>query len=118
MHLSPRGMMGSLQKDSRAGAFSLRLAGGIRAYTEPRPALVLVTSAATERNARIGDDAEARAADIPIVQLNPQVRARGCPCQGWLGHVRRVPRPISALFAPVLLCVIGRTARCLIPRMS
>lgn len=30
-----------------------------------------MSSAGVERNARIGDDAEARAADIPIVQLNP-----------------------------------------------
>lgn len=45
--------------------------GGISAYKEARPALVAVTSAAVERNAIIGDDAEARARDIPIVQLNP-----------------------------------------------
>ena len=30
-----------------------------------------VSSAAVERNAIIGDDAEARKKDIPIVQLNP-----------------------------------------------
>jgi hypothetical protein len=30
-----------------------------------------VSSATTERNALIGDDAEKRSADVPIVQLNP-----------------------------------------------
>ena len=52
------------------GAFRLDV-GGISAFTTPRPALVLISSAGTERNARIGDDAEARKRDIPIVQLNP-----------------------------------------------
>ena len=37
----------------------------------PRPAIVFVTSAGVERNAKIGDDETARKADIPIVQLNP-----------------------------------------------
>ena len=37
----------------------------------PPPVAVLLTSASTERNARVGDDAAARAADIPIVRLNP-----------------------------------------------
>lgn len=41
------------------------------AYTAARPAVALVTSAAVERNAVIGDDVAARKADIPIVQLNP-----------------------------------------------
>lgn len=41
------------------------------AYTSPRPAVALITSAAVERNAVIGDNVAARAADIPIVQLNP-----------------------------------------------
>lgn len=31
----------------------------------------MVSSSAVERNAIIGDDAEARKLDIPIVQLNP-----------------------------------------------
>ena len=44
---------------------------GIQAYTEPRPALVFITSAGVERNAIIGDDEVARKKDIPIVQLNP-----------------------------------------------
>lgn len=44
---------------------------GIQAYTEPRPALVFITSAGVERNAKIGDDEAARKRDIPIVQLNP-----------------------------------------------
>lgn len=54
-----------------AGPFTLEIEGGFTAYTAPRPALVLVSSAGTERNAVIGDDAAARKADIPIVQLNP-----------------------------------------------
>jgi NAD(P)H-binding len=54
-----------------AGAFTLEIDGGIGAYTAPRPALVLISSAGTERNAIIGDDSAARQADIPIVQLNP-----------------------------------------------
>eukprot|EP00873_Tetraselmis_striata_P015836 jgi/Tetstr1/436100/TSEL_024948.t1 len=53
------------------GEFRLLIDGGVRAYKEPRPQFVMVSSAGVERNARIGDDAEARAADIPIVQLNP-----------------------------------------------
>eukprot|EP00955_Chlamydomonas_euryale_P118473 366546-Chlamydomonas_euryale.AAC.6 len=32
---------------------------------------LLISSAGVERNAIIGDDEEARKADIPIVQLNP-----------------------------------------------
>lgn len=55
----------------RAGPFSLEIEGGFTAYTAPRPSLVLVSSAGTERNAVIGDDAAARSSDIPIVQLNP-----------------------------------------------
>ena len=47
------------------------MSGGFSAYITPKPSLVLVSSAATERNALISDDAEARKADIPIVQLNP-----------------------------------------------
>ena len=43
----------------------------IAAYTAPRPALVLISSAGTERNAAIGSNTELRDADIPIVQLNP-----------------------------------------------
>jgi hypothetical protein len=53
------------------GPFALQIDGGISAYTTPRPALVLVSSATTERNALIGDDAAKRSADVPIVQLNP-----------------------------------------------
>ena len=48
-----------------------QISGGFYGYTAPKPSLVLVSSAATERNALIGDNAEARKADIPIVQLNP-----------------------------------------------
>ncbi|CAK0786611.1 hypothetical protein CVIRNUC_009825 [Coccomyxa viridis] len=55
----------------KAGRFSLKVFKGIQAYTEPRPALVFITSAGVERNANIGDDEAARKKDIPIVQLNP-----------------------------------------------
>jgi uncharacterized protein YbjT (DUF2867 family) len=54
----------------RPGAFKLEVAH-IAAWAAPRPALVLLSSAGTERNARIGDDAAARKLDIPIIQLNP-----------------------------------------------
>ncbi|EIE22978.1 CIA30-domain-containing protein [Coccomyxa subellipsoidea C-169] len=54
-----------------AGKFSLKIKGGIQGFREPRPAIVFVTSAGVERNAKIGDDETARKADIPIVQLNP-----------------------------------------------
>jgi len=53
------------------GTWKLDIDGGVRAYTEPRPQLVMISSAGVERNAIIGDDEEARKADIPIVQLNP-----------------------------------------------
>lgn len=49
----------------------LQVLKGIQAYTEPRPALVFITSAGVERIANIGDDEAARKKDIPIVQLNP-----------------------------------------------
>ncbi|KAF8071307.1 IP5P13 [Scenedesmus sp. PABB004] len=55
----------------RPGPFTLCIAGGISAYAAPRPAVVAISSAGVERNAIIGDDAAARKADIPIVQLNP-----------------------------------------------
>ena len=53
------------------GREMLQVFKGIQAYTEPRPALVFITSAGVERNANIGDDEAARKKDIPIVQLNP-----------------------------------------------
>ena len=59
------------------GAFELEVDGsvGVKLFKESpalrRPACVLLTSAAIERNARIGDDAAKRAADVPIVRLNP-----------------------------------------------
>ncbi|PRW55975.1 nadh:ubiquinone oxidoreductase complex i intermediate-associated 30 [Chlorella sorokiniana] len=55
----------------RPGPFELRIEGGIRAYRDPRPQLIMVSSAGVERNAKIGLDEEARKKDIPIVQLNP-----------------------------------------------
>ena len=54
-----------------AGAFQLEIDGGLQAFRAPRPAMVLLSSAGTERNARIGDDLQLRDADIPILQLNP-----------------------------------------------
>lgn len=55
--------------------------------------VILVSSAGVERNAKIGDDEEARKKDIPIVQLNPG--GARCPfslalqvlncCLGWSG---------------------------------
>lgn len=55
----------------KPGPFALEIAGGIGAFTAPRPQLLVVGSAGVERNAIIGDDAEARKKDIPIIQLNP-----------------------------------------------
>jgi len=56
--------------DFTPGPFKLDIEA-IGAFREQRPALVLLSSAGTERNARIGDDPELRKKDIPIVQLNP-----------------------------------------------
>jgi hypothetical protein len=53
------------------GPFEIQFEGGIRGYTAPKPQIVLISSAGVERNAKIGDDEEARKKDIPIVQLNP-----------------------------------------------
>jgi uncharacterized protein YbjT (DUF2867 family) len=55
----------------RPGEFRLEIDGGIGAYRAPKPALIMTSTAAVERNAIIGDDEVARKADIPIVQLNP-----------------------------------------------
>ena len=53
------------------GPFELCIESGIKAYTEDKPQIVLISSAGVERNAKIGDDEAARKADIPIIQLNP-----------------------------------------------
>lgn len=55
----------------RPGQFRLEIDGGISAFRSPKPALVMMSTAAVERNAIIGNDEAARKADIPIVQLNP-----------------------------------------------
>ncbi|KAF5834423.1 complex I intermediate-associated protein 30-domain-containing protein [Dunaliella salina] len=55
----------------RPGPFQLLMDGGVRAYKAPRPQIVMVSSAGVERNAIVGDDAERRKKQIPIVQLNP-----------------------------------------------
>ena len=49
----------------------MQVVGGISGWRAARPQVLLVSSAAVERNARIGNDEAARKADIPIVQLNP-----------------------------------------------
>lgn len=51
--------------------FVIQFEKGIYGYKDEQPAVVLVSSAAVERNALVGDDQEARKKDIPIVQLNP-----------------------------------------------
>ncbi|KAL4536080.1 hypothetical protein Ndes2437B_g05513 [Nannochloris sp. 'desiccata'] len=53
------------------GLFEIQFEGGIRGFMAPKPQIVLISSAGVERNAKIGDDEEARKKDIPIVQLNP-----------------------------------------------
>jgi uncharacterized protein YbjT (DUF2867 family) len=55
----------------RPGPFKVEIDCGVRGFAAQRPAVVMLTSAAVERNARIGDGVEARAADVPIVRLNP-----------------------------------------------
>ena len=86
------------------------------AYTAARPAVALITSASVERNAVIGDNVAARAADIPIVQLNPAgalnwkykgetaLRESGVACAPHPARQRRacvhVPRNEPALINP------------------
>lgn len=55
----------------KPGKFELQIADGIAGFKDERPRILMVSSAAVERNAIIGDDLEARKKDIPIVQLNP-----------------------------------------------
>ena len=64
-------MSSSHHLPSDATCLLLQIDGGIRAFSDVKPAVVMLSSAAVERNAIIGDDAEARKRDIPIVQLNP-----------------------------------------------
>ena len=61
----------SPQELSSTTFVGVQIKGGIQGFREPKPAIVFVTSAGVERNARIGDDEVARKKDIPIVQLNP-----------------------------------------------
>ena len=96
-----------------AGKFELEVRGGVRAFTAPAPAILLLSSAGTERNARIGDDAAARAADVPIVRLNPggalnwkyvgEAAVRGCGlpyavlrCTGFRDDLDDAPRKKEA----------------------
>jgi hypothetical protein len=55
----------------REGKFLLQLKGGVSLFKEERPSVVLVSSAAVERNQTITSE-EQRLKDIPIVQLNPR----------------------------------------------
>jgi hypothetical protein len=41
------------------GPFELTIGGGLSAYRDPRPQLLVISSAGVERNAIIGDDAGA-----------------------------------------------------------
>ena len=100
-----------------AGAFKLAIEGGMAAYTAARPAVALVTSAAVERNAVIGDDVAARKADIPIVQLNPAgslnwkykgevaLRESGVSCAPRSSVAGSPPRPPAA--AMIHACTRG-----------
>ena len=85
----------------------LQVSGGFYGFTAPRPSLVLVSSAATERNALIGDDAEARKADIPIVQLNPGALVVVFSCAALLST------PVLDFLA---LCVRHKAARFTVSR--
>jgi len=53
----------------KPGPFSLKIKE-ISAYSAPRPAFLLLSSAGSERNAKVETEEE-RKAEIPIVQLNP-----------------------------------------------
>lgn len=58
-------------KNFKQGVFSLTVGSQLYPYNEPKPQLVFVSSAAVERNAKIGSDKEAREKDIPTVRINP-----------------------------------------------
>lgn len=53
------------------GDFQIEFSRGIKAFKNPKPQIVLISSAGVERNALVGNDEEKRKAEIPIVQLNP-----------------------------------------------
>ena len=61
----------STNTNCRPGKFLFRASGAITLYRERRAQVVLVSSAACERNQMISSEEE-RMADIPIVQLNPK----------------------------------------------
>lgn len=95
---------------------SVQIEDGIKAYKDVKPSIVVVSSAAVERNAVIGDDAEARKKDIPIVQLNPggilNYKYMGEFAVRTSGYPYTVIRPVGALpqipfNAEVLLCEIA-----------
>ena len=108
----------------------LQIDGGICAFSDVKPAVVMLSSAAVERNAIIGDDTEARKRDIPIVQLNPgstlnwkyegenALRAAGLPYSiiratgelGWSSSGLRVPSVLSWVQARLQTCQASWTA--------
>eukprot|EP01023_Acetabularia_acetabulum_P059121 TRINITY_DN708_c0_g1_i5.p1 TRINITY_DN708_c0_g1~~TRINITY_DN708_c0_g1_i5.p1 ORF type:complete len:655 (-),score=140.32 TRINITY_DN708_c0_g1_i5:136-2076(-) len=55
----------------KAGQFQAEFDTQIKLFQNQVPQVVLVTSAAVERNAIIGDDQQLREQQIPIVKLNP-----------------------------------------------
>ena len=56
----------------REGPFLVEIEKGIEGFTEARPKIILISSAAVERYQRIQADSAKVEADIPIVQLNPK----------------------------------------------
>ena len=62
---------GFANPNHKFGDFRVEFSGGIKAFKNPKPQVVLISSAGVERNALVGNDEEKRKAEIPIVQLNP-----------------------------------------------
>ena len=62
---------GFANPNHKFGDFRVEFEGGIKAFKNPKPQIVLISSAGVERNALVGNDEEKRKAEIPIVQLNP-----------------------------------------------
>ncbi len=62
---------GFANPNHKFGDFRVEFEGGIKAFKNPKPQIVLISSAGVERSALVGNDEEKRKAEIPIVQLNP-----------------------------------------------
>ena len=62
---------GFANPNHKFGDFRVEFEGGIKAFKNPKPQIVLISSAGVERNALVGNDEEKRKAEIPIGQLNP-----------------------------------------------